>query len=143
MKGGKPHRIPLSTRVVALLKALPRTEGVDVVFASPSSQGPLSDMSMSVLMRRMGFKDSQGRVCVPHGLRGSFRTWCTERTSYPRDLVELCLAHVNQDRTEASYQHSDALERRRAVMARWADFCGVIEQPKKGNVVDIRAPAAR
>ena len=143
MKGGKPHRIPLSTQAVALLTALSRTDGVEIVFASPNSQGPLSDMSMSVLMRRMGFKDSQGRVCVPHGLRGSFRTWCTERTAYPRDLVELCLAHVNQDRTEASYQHSDALDRRREIMARWAAFCDVIEQRKNGNVVDIRAAAAR
>jgi integrase len=143
MKGGKPHRIALSEQAVALLKALPRTEQLEIVFASPNSHGPLSDMSMSVLMRRMGFKDTHGRVCVPHGLRGSFRTWCTERTAYPRDLVELCLAHVNQDRTEASYQHSDALDRRREIMARWADFCGVIEQPKKGNVVDIRVAAAR
>jgi hypothetical protein len=29
-----------------------------------------------------------------HGIRAAFKTWATERTNYPREVVELCLSHV-------------------------------------------------
>jgi hypothetical protein len=27
-------------------------------------------------------------------IRSSFKTWATERTAYPSEIVEMCLAHV-------------------------------------------------
>lgn len=41
----------------------------------------LSDMSMSQLMRRMDYKAKDGRTCVPHGLRSTFRDWAAETTT--------------------------------------------------------------
>ena len=40
----------------------------------------------------------------------------------PREVCELALAHVNSDRVEAAYRRSDLFEKRRDLMAAWADY---------------------
>ena len=40
----------------------------------------------------------------------------------PREVCELALAHVNSDRVEAAYRRSDLFDRRRDLMAEWADY---------------------
>ena len=59
---------------------------------------------------------------VPHGYRSSFRDWAAELTDTPRQICELALAHVNNDRVEAAYQRSDLFDRRRQLMQQWADY---------------------
>ena len=94
--------------------------------------GQLSDMSLSAVMRRMqeteekagrdGFLDPKNRrPAVPHGLRSTLRQWTAEK-GYARDMAELALAHNVGTEVERSYQRSDMLERRRAMMADWAAF---------------------
>ncbi len=121
MKAGQEHRGPLSDVAVKLLSALPRREGSKVVFASPSGK-VLSDMTMSKLMKGMGYKDADGRLCVPHGLRSTFRDWAAEQTSYPREVVEAALAHTNSDKVEAAYLRSDMIKKRARLMEAWATF---------------------
>ena len=43
--------------------------------------------------------------------------------SLPARVCELALAHDERDQTEAAYSRSDFLEKRRALMADWANFC--------------------
>ena len=40
----------------------------------------------------------------------------------PREVCELALAHVIEDKTEAAYRRGDLLEKRRELMAAWAAF---------------------
>jgi integrase len=127
MKAGKEHRTPLGPEALALLRALPRGEGAALVFPAPKG-GPLSDMALTAVMRRIhaaregGFLDPRsGRPAVPHGLRSCFRDWCAE-TGVDRDVAELALAHVVGSSVERAYRRSDMFERRRAVMVRWAGF---------------------
>ena len=122
MKAGKEHRVPLSAAAIKLLEAMPRIEGTELVFPAPRG-GQLSDMALTALTRRMNFRDDAGRVCVPHGFRSSFRDWVFERTDYPRDLAEAALAHALENKVEAAYRRGDALERRRAMMQAWANYC--------------------
>ena len=58
---------------------------------------------------------------VPRRLRSSFPEWVSERTSVPGVVDELALAHVEKDKTVAHYARSDLFERRRKLMAEWAD----------------------
>ena len=139
MKAGKEHRVPLSDAAIKLLERLPRMAGTELVFPAVRG-GELSDATMSQLMRRMGYKDSKGRVCVPHGLRSTFRDWAGERTSYQGDVIEAALAHVRGDKTEAAYFRSDLFEKRRRLMADWAAFVDRVEV-SADNVVAIRAGA--
>lgn len=129
MKAKREHRVALSTAALELLHAMPRLG--EFVFPSPRGDGPLSDMTPLSVMRRIhaedvktggGFFDPVSkRPAVPHGLRSTFRDWATER-GIERDLAELCLAHDIASDVERAYRRSDMLERRRAVMDRWAGF---------------------
>lgn len=116
MKAGKEHRVPLSTQATKLLEAMPHIEGTDLVFPAPRG-GQLSDMTLTALTRRMKLD------AVPHGFRSTFRDWVFERTDYPRDLAEAALAHALESKVEAAYRRGDALERRRAMMQAWANYC--------------------
>ncbi len=132
MKMGKEHRIPLSAAAVKMLKALPRLKGNPLVFPAARG-GQLSDMTLSATMRRMheaelaqggtGFIDrTSKRPAVPHGLRSTFRDWVAEQTNYPGDMAEVALAHKISNAVEASYRRGDMIEKRRRMMADWADF---------------------
>ena len=115
MKAKKEHRVPLSRQALTLLKALPREDGVSLVFPAPRG-GVLSDMTLTSVLRRMNVE------CTVHGFRSSFRDWAGDRTHHPRDMIEFALAHTLDDKTEAAYRRSDALEKRRILMQEWADF---------------------
>lgn len=116
MKAGKEHRVPLSETAVRILNGTSHQDGIDLVF--PATRGGLlSDMALTALLRRMNVP------AVPHGFRSTFRDWTAERTNYPRDLAEAALAHQLESKVEAAYLRSDVLEKRRAMMQAWADFC--------------------
>jgi hypothetical protein len=44
-------------------------------------------------------------------------------THFDRVTCELALAHRAGDATELAYRRSDALEKRRALMQAWCDYC--------------------
>ena len=132
MKMDREHRIALPPAAVALLKVLPRAEGIDLVFPNQSG-GALSDMTLSATMRRMhqaeedaqrpGYLDRVSkRPAVPHGLRSTFRDWVAERTNYPGEMAEVALAHRISNAVEAAYRRGDMIEKRRAMMGAWAEF---------------------
>lgn len=141
MKAGRLHRIPLPGPAVALLRRLVelRTGPDALVFPGGRVGRPLSDMALSVLIRRMNAKDEAprwvdvtGRPVVPHGFRSTFRVWAGEQTHYPREVVEAALAHTVRDKVEAAYARTDLLERRRPLMEEWSTWC---ERPSSGAEV--------
>ena len=79
-------------------------------------KGVISDATWSRLTERRGM-DAR-----PHGFRTSFRTRLAEATDAPEQVAETCLAHVVGSKVARSYQRSDYLEQRRALMERWANF---------------------
>ncbi|WP_431023788.1 tyrosine-type recombinase/integrase [Halomonas sp. H5] len=145
MKAGKEHRVPLSRAAVALLKALPRHEGTDLVF--PSARGKaLSENTLTAVIKRMdadmpegqGYRDpNTGGIATAHGFRSTFRDWAGERTAYPGDICEMALAHTIKNKAEAAYRRGDLLEKRRRLMKDWAQFCA--EGDTQGSVTPIRA----
>lgn len=121
MKMEREHRVPLTSAAIELLQQLPRFAGSDLVFPAATG-GQLSDMTLSALMRRQGFIDSSsGRTAVPHGIRGTFKTWADEQ-GIDRDAAELSLSHNVGSAVERAYRRTDMFERRRDVMEQWYDF---------------------
>ena len=104
LKGGKLHRVPLSDRALAIVKAANRKG--EYVFGDDGRQ--LSPRAFGKLLGKMGHGD-----VTPHGFRSSFRDWCAEQTNFPREIAEAALAHALKDKTEAAYQRGDLLEKRR------------------------------
>ncbi len=120
MKAGKEHRVPLSTRSVALLTSLARSG--DIVFPGRGKDAHLSDMSLTAVLRRMGRAD-----ITVHGFRSTFRDWCAEAAgnAFSREVCEHALAHSLPDKVEAAYRRSDLIEKRVMLMQAWADYCAM------------------
>ena len=117
MKMGKPHRVPLSARAVAVLKrAIVLSNAVGLVFPGTKPGRPLSDMTLSKLVKELGFD------ATVHGFRSTFRTWAQERTNFPREIAEAALAHSVGDAVEQAYARSDVFEKRRKMMESWSCY---------------------
>ena len=118
MKAQREHRVPLSDRALAILSELAAARQGEFVFPSDRSLKPLSNMALSMVLRRMGIMDA-----TTHGFRSAFRDWSAERTSFPHELSEMALAHAIENKTEKAYRRGDLLEKRRQLMTAWARFC--------------------
>lgn len=119
MKASETHEVPLSEAALTVLQAV-REQGLepaDVVFPAPRG-GSLSDMSLSAVLKRM-----RQSVTV-HGMRSAFRDWAGDMTAFPRDVVEMALAHTVGSATERAYRRGRALDKRRELMDTWAAYCG-------------------
>jgi integrase len=123
MKARREHRVPLSDAAMAVLGALPRIEGNSYLFPGARHGRSLSNMALLQLMRGMGYGvDGNRGDYVPHGFRSSFRDWSGEVSSFPRDVAEMALAHVIQNKVEAAYRRGDLFAKRRKMMQEWADY---------------------
>src|SRR5262249_5386577 len=97
MKSKREHQVPLTLAAIAAIgenledpKAL--------IFARKLPATPLSNMAMTMLLRRLGYQS----VTV-HGFRSTFRDWCGDATNFPKDLAEAALAHTIENKVEAAY----------------------------------------
>jgi len=117
MKGRIEHRVPLSAKAVDILTQLHEVRMSDYVFPGMKPNRPLSAMAMGMLLRRLKIEGA-----TVHGFRSSFRDWCGEETSFPREIAEAALAHKIGNEVERAYRRGDALEKRRKLMQAWAGF---------------------
>jgi integrase len=132
MKAGRAHRVPLSDGAMAVLQQMKLIRKNDCIFPGERHEH-LSRSTMEMLRRRMG----RGRDVTIHGFRATFKTWATERTSFPREVIEAALAHATGDKVEQAYLRGDGIEKRRRLMAAWSEFCE--RQQKQADVVQLRA----
>ena len=125
MKAGRDHRVPLSDAAMMVLQALPCLEGNPYLFPGARHGHPLSNMALLRLMRGMGYgaRGERGNY-VTHGFRSSFRDWSGEVSSFPRDVAEMALAHVIENKVEAAYRRGDLFTKRRKMMQEWAAYVG-------------------
>lgn len=121
MKAGREHRVPLSDRVMEILKATPESERHGLVFTRGAGGRPLTNMAMPMLLRRMDLE-----VTV-HGFRSTFRDWAAETTNFPNEVCEMALAHTIPGKAEAAYRRGDLFNKRRKLMEAWAEYCGCKE----------------
>lgn len=118
MKAGREHRVALSPQALELLAGLRDMMSSGYVFPGLRPNKPLSNMAFLQVLKRMGRAD-----LTAHGFRSSFRDWAAERTAYPRDVVEMALAHTISDKVEAAYRRGDLFEKRCELMEDWGRHC--------------------
>lgn len=120
MKAKRLHRVPLSSEALKILRTVPRIEGNPYVFVGRNRGRPLSkdNSTLKFLKETMGYSD-----LTVHGFRSTFRDWAAEHSNYPNEVIEMALAHAIGNKAEAAYRRGDLLEKRRALMQDWADFC--------------------
>jgi integrase len=127
-KADREHRVPLSPAAMALLRQMEEIRTSDFVF--PGRRGRLTPKTMQLILRRMGRND-----LTVHGFRPTFRDWAAERTSFPREMAEMALAHSVGSAVEQAYRRGDMFEKRRNLMDAWAEFCS--KPAASGEVVAI------
>jgi integrase len=106
------HRVPLSARVLELLRSLPR--GDDFVFPGAKPGAPL---------HRAAMLRAVPSGTTTHGFRSCFRDWCSEQTNFAYDIAEQALGHAVGNMTERAYRRGEVLEKRRRLMEAWSKFC--------------------
>jgi integrase len=134
MKAGREHRVPLSSRALAMLKTLNEVREGEFVFTGRDRNKSLSSMAMEMVLRRMKIENA-----TVHGFRSTFRDWAGNLSSFPREVTETALAHVIGDKAEQAYRRGDALEKRRTLMEAWANYC----EPKTGRTVIAMSDRSR
>jgi integrase len=130
MKAGREHRVPLSGPALATVKNMNEIRESDFVFPGGRKGKPLSNMAMLALLKRIGRND-----LTTHGFRSTFRDWAAERTNFPREVVEMALAHTIENKVEAAYRRGDLFQKRRQLMEAWARFSEI--RASVGKVVSI------
>jgi integrase len=129
MKAGREHVVPLSAPALAILE---RARGLrtgrkgEPVFPGKGGK-PISDMTISKVLRDMGLTDTV------HGFRSAFKDWASEASSFPDAVSEAALAHADRDKTRAAYKRTDFRKMRVDLMAAWATFV----DGKGGEVADL------
>jgi integrase len=113
MKMGVQHRVPLTDEMIRILEVV-KPLGGDHVFRGQRRDAPLSNMSMLMLLRRMGREEF-----TVHGFRSSFRDWASEESGFPREVAEAALAHQVGSDVERAYARSDLLDKRRKLLTDW------------------------
>lgn len=133
MKGAKgkstPFRTPLPQPALDLIAAAPDWARDDVPLFSTGSGKPLSDMSLTAVLRR---RDLPYR---PHGFRASLRSWLDDEGRADWVVAETILQHVVGSKAAQAYRRSDLLERRRPLMAAWANYV----TGQQVNVANVRS----
>jgi integrase len=144
-KRQREHVVPLSEGALAILDAMaaikgapfvipgrngdPPRECAPFIFPGHVDNAPLGPMAFVTVLRHMKVD------ATAHGFRSTFRDWSGNETATPRDVCEMALAHAVGDATEAAYRRSDAVAKRRVLMALWDAY---LKQPVD-NVIPLAA----
>ena len=112
MKANKTHVVPMSDRVVELVRAAMDDQEGDVLFSVLRGKHRGEPIMSQALW---WFARTLDKVATVHGFRSTLRSWSSKQ-GHNRVASELILAH--------DVKGIDFLEERRAILDAWADHCG-------------------
>ena len=130
-------RVPLVARAVEIARQMQEGRVSRFVFPGQARSKPLSNMALLMLLKRMNsgtkwIDPASGRPITAHGFRATFRTWAEEVATFPHAVVEQAMGHQVGTVVERAYRRTDVLDKRRALMEAWAQWC---EPKAAGNVI--------
>ena len=138
MKARRPHAVPLSRQVLAILTELRTLTGSEK-YVFPAAYGgtrPMSENTLNAAFRRMGFGKDE---VTAHGLRATASTLLNESGLWNPDAIERALAHGESNATRGAYHRGLHWDERVKMAQWWSDHLDELRENKK--VVPIR-PAA-
>jgi integrase len=134
-ENGEAHAVPLPTQAVALLRNIkPLTgHGIYVFPGERDHDRPISDNSVRSALYALGF----GKEQTWHGFRASARTMLVDELNLDPLAIEANLAHAVKDSNGRSYNRTQYLKQRYALVQQWADYLDKLAEGSK--VVPLRA----
>lgn len=131
MKMRRPHRVPLSRQVIAMLRELHKhTHWWKYLF--PCLGKPRKAMSENAVnqgLRKLGYTSDQ---MTAHGFRAMAATLLNEMGEWNPDAIERQLAHVDTNQVRRAYARGEYWDERVAMMQRWSDY---LDQLRDGGKV--------
>ena len=120
MKMRRPHRVPLSTQVIALFEQLWELTGTGR-YCFPSFRSPLRPMSentVNAALRALGFSQAE---MTAHGFRAMAATLLNETGKFNPDAIERQLAHMETNAIRRAYTRGEYCDERVRMMQYWSD----------------------
>jgi len=117
----RPHWVPLSAEVVAMIEELRPISG-DTKFLFPgvrSTSRPITDNTLNAALRRLGYDKTQ---VTAHGFRATASSLLNETGKWHPDAIERQLAHVESNDTRRAYARGEHWEERVRMMKAWSKF---------------------
>jgi integrase len=119
-RGEIAHIVPLCRQALVILQDLYQLTG-NGRYAFPAIRHKdqcISNNTVRSALRGMGFT---GDDITPHGFRHMASTHLHE-LGFPSHLIEKQLAHADQNKIRAVYNHAEYLPERKRMMQAWADY---------------------
>ena len=120
VKTKDPHLVPLSRQAIETLRALQVISG-NRIYIFPGERDPankhMSNNTILAGIKRIGYKG----VMTGHGYRGVATTLLRE-ANFEKDHVERQLAHGEESKVVAAYNHAEYMGPRTLMMQWWADY---------------------
>lgn len=131
MKMRRPHRVPLSRQVIAMLRELhEHTHWWKYLF--PCLGKPRKAMSENAVnqgLRKLGYTTDQ---MTAHGFRAMAATLLNEMGEWHPDAIERQLAHVDTNQVRRAYARGEYWDERVVMMQRWSDY---LDQLRDGGKI--------
>jgi integrase len=135
MKMRRLHLVPLPRQAVELLKELRKiTGGGDWLF--PNFRRPVDVMSATTINRALEHMGYASGLWTGHDFRATASTQLHEM-AYRPEVIERQLAHVEENKTKAAYNHAEYLTERREMMQAWADWIDSIPTKDAGSTLKL------
>jgi len=127
MKIKKEHVIPLTDRIVEILKEMQLfSNDAKYIFHSLSSKStPMSDATMNNALRRMGYSKEE---IVTHSFRAMFSTIAHEKSQFKHEVIETQLAHSVGSDVSRAYNRAMYLDERKELMQWWSDYLDEVKK---------------
>ncbi len=120
MKQRLPHRVPLSTQVLAILCEAKKLSGAGR-YIFPKLGSPLKPMCENAIngaLRRMGYGSDQ---MTAHGFRSTASTLLNECGLWNPDAIERALSHADSNQIRATYNRGVLWDERVRMNQWWSD----------------------
>jgi integrase len=140
MKMRRPHRVPLSRQVIAMLQELhEHTHWWKYLFPCLGKpRKPMSENAVNKGLRKLGYTTDQ---MTAHGFRAMAATLLNEMGEWNPDAIERQLAHVDTNQVRRAYARGEYWDERVAMMQRWSDYLDELRDG--GKILRPNFPAAR
>lgn len=122
MKTGSEHIVPLSDRLLEILKQAKHYAkgGRYIFYSNRDANAPMSNVTLGKALRTtIGY--SNDRI-VPHGFRAMFSTIAHEKSEFSSEVIEVQLAHKIGSRVSQAYNRAQYLPQRKELIQWWGEW---------------------
>ena len=121
MKMRRPHRVPLSTQAIEILRRLREITGNGTLLfpGVRTEDRPISNNTLNAALRRLGYSKEEASA---HGFRATASSLLNESGKWHPDAIERQLAHVESDDVRRAYARAEYWDERVEMMQWWADY---------------------